>query len=248
MGSYMIAVSLVVITLNEEKNIKKCLDSAPFANEKIVIDSGSTDNTVQIAKKCGAKVIHHDWEGYGKQKSFAISCSSNNWILLLDADEFLSDELIKEIPKKLGDIENFAYELPIKQIFMGKICNYGRSLSWPVRLYDRSKGSYDLKNIHESFIPNGKVHRLNGYALHNSATTVTKRLDKIQRDVELEIQNNYSKSNLIQLLIDPFRYFVNIYIKKSGYKDGLEGFILSALFSYQIFSQHLAHLKKNLNS
>ena len=214
MDSYMIAVSLVVITLNEEKNIKKCLDSVPFATEKIVIDSGSTDKTIQIAKDCGAKVLHHDWEGYGKQKDFAISCSSNDWILLLDADEYLTDELIKEIPNKLKNSDYSAYHLPIKQIFMGKVCHFGKSVSWPIRLYDRTKGSYDLKNIHESFVSTGKTQHLQGYTLHNSATTILKRLEKIQRDVKLEVANSSSNPGFKQLIIDPIRYFLSIYLKQ----------------------------------
>src|SRR6218665_111492 len=129
----MFPVSLVVITLNEEKNIRKCLESVPFAAEKIVVDSGSSDRTKSIAEECGAKVIHHAWEGYGRQKQFAIECSSNDWVLLLDADEFLTDDLKTEIPQKLSNPTADAFELPIHQIFMNKLCNHGKAVSWPVR-------------------------------------------------------------------------------------------------------------------
>jgi glycosyltransferase involved in cell wall biosynthesis len=243
----MIEVTLVIIAFNEEQNVKKCLDSVSFTSEKIVVDSGSTDQTRQIAENCGAKVFRQNWLGYGKQKQFAIEKASNDWILLLDADEFLTEELNHEIFQMLSEnkLDSAAYRLPIKQIFMGKQLHFGRAVSEPIRFYNKKSGDYDLKNIHESFITSEKVGTLNGFAAHNSAVTIKERIDKIFRDTKLELEHSTSSPKLSDVFVSPFVYFFAQLLKKDALKDGIRGIILAGLFSFQIFLHNYLFYKKN---
>ncbi len=241
-------ISLVIITKNEEANIAACIQSCPFADEVIVVDSGSSDKTEEICKSLGAKFIFNAWPGYGKQKQFAIEQAKNDWVLSLDADEYLTPELSQEI-NRAQEFKFDSYKIPRKQIFMGAICHYGKSVDHPVRLFNRAKGSFDLKNIHESFISTGSVGDLHGFMMHNSGITVFERCKKIMRDLELEIQNNSDPSvSVINVMIDPIRYFLSYYIRHQGYKDGVAGYVMTALFAIQMFLQNAAQFEKNLKN
>lgn len=239
-------LSLVVITLNEEKNIKQCIQSVPFADEIIVVDSGSKDRTEEIAKSLNANFIFNKWPGYGKQKQFAIEQAQNDWVLLLDADEYLDTDLQNEIKEILNskDMKD-GYFLARKQIFMNKICQYGKSVDHPLRLVNKSKGQFDQKDIHESFVSNGITDYINGFIIHNSGITVLDRCKKIIRDLELEILNDHSKSiSKKEIFIDPFIYFFSYFVKKQGYKDGVPGFIMTGLFAIHIFLLNAARYEK----
>lgn len=242
-------ISLVIITLNEEKNIEKCILSAPFADEVIVVDSGSTDQTEAIAKRCKARFIFNSWPGYGVQKQFAIDQAKNDWVLLLDADEYLDEELKNEIKNLLSSGLAFdAYTLPRKQIFMNKECHFGKSVDHPLRLCNRKKGHYDLKNIHESFVTSGSIGELKGHMIHNSAVNVLDRCKKICRDLELELINNHNPNvGIKNIVLDPVRYFLSYYIKQQGFRDGLAGYVLTALFAIQMFLLNAAQFEKNLS-
>ncbi len=240
--------SLVVITKNEENNIGACLKSVPFADEVIVVDSGSTDRTKEIVEGLKARFIHNDWPGYGKQKQFALDKASHDWVLLLDADEYLDENLQAEIKSLLaGGPTEDAYRIPRKQIFMGKLCHYGKSVDHPVRLTNRRKGSYDLKNIHESFVTKGSLGTLKNFMIHNSGITVLDRCKKIMRDFELELQNNNSPDmTAAKVVFDPIRYFLSYYLRHQGYRDGFAGYVMTALFALQMFIQNAGQYEKNL--
>lgn len=243
-------ISLVVITKNEEKNIDKCLSSARFVDEIIVVDSGSTDRTGEIVKAHGGKFIFNPWPGYGLQKQFALEQATNNWVLLLDADEFLEADLAERIVR-LRDrgFDLDAYRLARKQVFMHRICHYGKSVDHPVRLVNKNVGAFDLKHIHESFISRGEVGSLEGFMIHHSGVSVLERCKKIMRDLELELANNNSPDvTAFKVVVDPVRYFLSYYFRHRGFKDGLPGFVMTMLFSIQIFLQNAGQLEKNLTS
>jgi glycosyltransferase involved in cell wall biosynthesis len=243
-----IKISLVVITLNEEINIENCLRSASFVDEIIIIDSGSTDRTGQIAQTYNARFIFNRWPGYGQQKQFAIEQASNDWVLLLDADEFLDVPLQEEIKELFKHELKFdAYTIPRKQVFMNKQCHYGKSIDYPIRLCNRKKGRFDLKNIHESFFTDGISGNLKNFMIHNSAVNVLDRCKKICRDIEIEIINNNNQSIKVKnIVIDPIRYFLSYFFKKKGYRDGVAGYILNVLFAIQIFLLNAAYYEKNM--
>ena len=118
-------LSAVIITLNEEKALPKCLESVSFADDIVVVDSGSTDRTVAIAEEYGARVIHQDWLGYGKQKQFAVEQASHDWVFCLDADEWVSDELASSIQDVFPDPEYYAYKSPRCNKFLGRWLRHG---------------------------------------------------------------------------------------------------------------------------
>jgi glycosyltransferase involved in cell wall biosynthesis len=242
-----ITIDLAVITLNEENTIKKCLDSVPFANQKYVIDSHSTDQTREIASTCGAQVIERDWPGYPKQKQFALDQCKADWILVLDADEWLTDDAVTEIKNVINNNHNYVgYEVPRYQIFMNNVLTTGKGVDYPLRLIKNGKAQYNDREIHEEIIPDGSVGRLKHGMEHLSSSTINERLDKMKRDVEMEMNETFSKEcNFKNMIISPCTYFLSYLIKKKTWKDGLPGIIWLALFSIQNFLIVARHFENN---
>lgn len=245
----MSTIDLAVITFNEEKTIKRCLESVPFATEKYVIDSRSTDNTREIANDCGAHVINRDWPGFPKQKQFALDQCKSDWILVLDADEWLTTEAVDEIKKIIILNENHVgYEVPRYQIFMDKVLTQGKGVDFPLRLIKNKKANYNDREIHEEIIPNGSISRLKAGMEHLSSVTINERLEKMKRDVEMEMNENFQKEcNFKNMIIAPTTYFLSYLIKKKTWKDGLPGIIWLALFSIQNFLIVARHYETSLN-
>ncbi len=237
--------SLVIITLNEEANIERCIKGVPNADEVIVVDSGSEDKTVEIAKAAGAKVIHQEWLGYGKQKQFAIDQARNDWVFLLDADEFINEEMAKSLDRNMNQDYYHAFRMPRKELFLGKALGHGRGFSNPVRFHRKSSGRMDDEEIHEQFITDKPIGDLDGFALHPSAPTVIDRLNKILRDTTLEKAHHSVEITWTRIWLDPIRYFLSNLIKRKSYLDGKEGVVLLALYSFQMFIQNIAFYEKN---
>ncbi len=238
--------SLVIITNNEQLNIERCIRSVPTASEVIVMDSGSTDKTVDLAKSCGAKVIHQDWLGYGRQKQFAIEQATHDWVLLLDADEFANKELNDSIMKAMTQEHYKAFHLPIQEFFMNKVLTRGRGVTDPVRFHRKSCGKINSEEIHEKFETDAPISSLEGYALHYSATTALDRLKKILRDAELESKHHHWDINPGQIFTSSLRYFFSYLLKKKTYEDGFEGIVLLILYTFQMFIQNVSQYEKKL--
>lgn len=237
------SLSLVVITLNEEKNIERCLKSVPFASEIIVVDSGSQDRTQEIAKSFGAKVFTEKFRGFGAQKNFAAQHTSNDWILSLDADEALSPELAEQIQHVLNSPEEQedAYSMPRLSFHMGRWIRHG---GWypdrQIRLYNKSRAKWDSQPVHEKIIA-ARVSKLPG-ALHHW----------VFRDLhhQIETNNRYSglgadrlveegwPFSLMKLLFKPWSKFLETYILKRGFLDGMPGFIIAVGAAYSVFLKY----------
>ncbi len=233
--------SLVIITLNEEKYIERCINSVPSASEVIVVDSGSTDQTTQLAKKCGAQVIHQDWLGYGKQKQFAIEQASHEWVLLLDADEFANVELLDSIDQAMNQDVYQAYHLPIREYFLGRELTQGRGITNPIRFHKKSAGKINSEEIHEKFVTDKPISELDGYCLHYSAPTVLERLKKILRDATLEKEHHHWEVTPRSIFLDPIRYFFSYLIKKKC----LQGWpcrhcSFKSLYVSNVYSKHFS--------
>ena len=222
-------ISAVIITGNEENNIKDCLKSVQWADEIIVVDSESTDKTFEIAKEYTDKVVIHKWEGYASQKTYAISLAKNDWILSLDADERVPENLAKEVLE--NDLSQYnGYFIKRDNYFLGKIirgCGWGNDMQ--LRLFKKSETKLSDRMVHEKFIVNGNVSTLKNSFSHYSYTNLKDAFIKINNYSTLEANEKAaSKSvNLFTLLLSPPIYFLHHFIIRQGFIDGVYGLIIS---------------------
>jgi glycosyltransferase involved in cell wall biosynthesis len=226
-------ISISIITLNEEKNIARCLRSVAWADEIIVVDSGSNDGTVEIAKTLGAKVIHNDWRGFSEQKEFALRNCTNEWVLSLDADEEVSAELKEEIMKTLQEEPSFdGFYIPRKTFFNGKwIKSCGWYPGFQLRLFKKSVTKLTDRKVHEGFVVAGKVGYLKGDLLHYTHFDLKSTFAKINNYSTLEAEEKYAtkKSGPLNFILNPLAAFLQHYILRRGFSDGVEGLLISIL-------------------
>ena len=237
----MSTLGVALITLNEEKNIEQCLSSVSSADEIVVVDSHSTDRTVAIAQRCGAKTIVRDFQGYSKEKQFAVDQLETDWILALDADERLTEELQQEVSATIARRDALdAYELRRTQVFMARYLRYGRGIDHPLRLFRKGKARYDGQVLHESIVCDGTIGRLSAALIHYSSSAVADRLNKIRNEIsrELALRPRSAPVSKKELFCNPPIYFLSYMIKKSVWRDGVPGVTFHLLFALQILLQH----------
>lgn len=230
-------LSVVVITLNEEKDLPRCLGSVrELASEVIVVDSGSTDKTIQIAKKFGARVYFRKFDTYSNQKNFAASKAGGEWILSIDADEEISPELRKEIEDAIYSNEFDAYTIPRKNIIFGRFIRYTRwqpELDRHIWLWKRGKGRW-VGDVHEEVEVDGRVGRLKNPKIHYQYETVKEFLDMMNRYSELEASQKVKEGvgfSYLQVFVQPVYNFLVRYFYRLGFLDGWRGFVLSYLMA-----------------
>ena len=228
-------LSVTIITLNEEDNIKRCLDSIKeIANEIIVVDSGSTDKTVEIAKKYGIKVYERKFDNYSNQKNYAAEKTTGDWILSLDADEKINTELAEEIKKAIKTTNYSAYSIPRKNIILGKWIKYTRwqpELDRHVWLWRKGRGKW-LDEVHEELAVDGEVGRLKNAKVHYQYKKVSDFMDMMNRYSELDAGQRVKKGvkfSYFKFFLDPIYNFLVRYIYRWGFLDGWRGFVLSYL-------------------
>lgn len=226
-------LTLAVITLNEEKNIERCIRSVPFAAETIVVDSGSTDATVEKAKSLGAAVHHNKWPGYGAQKAFAAAMASGDWILSLDADEWLSPELAEEIRGVVEGGEPGVFSMPRLSYFLGRPIRHG---GWfpdrQTRLYSKGGAEWDPgESIHESLKAGLPVRRLNGVIFHEPFASVKEQVEVNFKYAGLLAERKYAAGRRVKsqawIAFRTLVKFAENYFWKAGFLDGLPGFIIA---------------------
>ena len=222
-------LSVTIITLNEERRIGKCIKSVSFADEIIVVDSGSQDRTVEIAEQAGARVIHQDWLGYGRQKQFAVEQAINDWVLCLDADEWLSPELLQSIQSVLEHPEFRAYQFPRRNRFMGRWLRHGEGYpDWSLRLFDRNHAHWSEDEVHEKVVPDVDVGKISGDLMHESEETLQQYLEKQDRYVTLQAQTivDQGKISIVtRMVISPIVRFIKFYLIRLGILDGIPGLL-----------------------
>lgn len=230
------SLSVLILAKNEEKNIRDCIKSAQFADEVIIIDDYSSDNTVKIAQELGARVCQRAMNGnWGAQQTFAIEQATTNWIFFLDADERITDALEKEIVQAVKQNELYAYEVPRLNYVMDKALRHG---GWypdygyhlVPRLDVRVEGL-----VHPQFVHNYPVRRLRSPITHYTYSSWEHYLNKLNLYTKLAAEKNFQKGKranfFFDIMIRPFVAFFKMYILKSGWRDGKIGFIL-AVFHY----------------
>ena len=225
-----IVVSAVIITLNEERHLGPCLDSLRWVDEIVVVDSGSTDRTRDLAKQAGARVLFKEWPGYGAQKNFGFDQARGEWVLIVDADERVSGDLAEEIQARLakGALGVHAgYDVPRRNYFFGRWLRWaGAYPDRQIRLIRRGAARYNDLALHEHLLVDGEVGHLSGYLVHEAARTVAERLAKVNRHTDSAAIETSKKRRWVRwwdLVIRPAVIFGKLYILKQGFRDGLAG-------------------------
>ncbi len=225
--------SVVLITLNAAPQLEACLQSVKFAGEIVVVDSGSRDNTEAIALKYGARFISQDWLGFGPQKQFAVAQASNDWVLCLDADERVSENLHASIAAVLSRPEHHAYRMPRSNRFMGRYLRHGEGYpDWSLRLFDRRHARWSDDAVHEKVLTGCEVGTLRGDLLHDSAEDLGTYLDKQNRYTSLQaaaLHQAGRRAHLAQLIFSPTVRFVRFYFFRLGMLDGVAGLVHIAI-------------------
>ena len=240
----MASLSVIVITKNEERNIADCLESVKWANEIVVVDCGSGDETVELARRYSQKVYVKPWEGYAESKNFALQQCTGDWIFWLDADERVTTELGKEIQDLLGqDITAVVgFEVPRRAYFLGKwIRHCGWYPGYVLRLFRNGSGRWSEKRVHEHLEIEGKSSRLISDLVHYTDPNLWHYFDKFNRYTTLaadDLTAEGERFRLSQLIVRPVWQFVRMYVIKMGFLDGLQGFILCVLSSCYVFTKY----------
>jgi glycosyltransferase involved in cell wall biosynthesis len=238
-----VRLSAAVIAMNEEDKIGACLDSLSFADEIVVVDSGSTDRTVEIARLKGAKVVHHDWEGHIQQKNFAITQTTGEWVLSLDADERVSARLRGEILRVLENPAADGYAIPRLVFYMNR---WIRRCGWyperKTRLFRRGLGTWAGENPHDRLDVAGRVGNLDGDIYHLSFDSISDHLRTIDNFTEIAARERVAKgerAGMVSILLRPPATFVKMYFLKLGFLDGAPGFVASGLSAYHVFCKYV---------
>ncbi|NII10824.1 glycosyltransferase family 2 protein [Oleiagrimonas sp. C23AA] len=239
-------ITLVVMTYNEASNIARCLDSVPFAGEKLVVDSGSTDQTVEIARAHGARVVHQDWLGFGPQRNFATTQCSYPWILALDADEYLSpqlaDEMTRRLPELMASSLAAAY-LRRTTLFMGAPMRWYRPMlgELKARLYHRDRARWSDVRVHESLRFDGESMTFDHVFNHLHNPTLVHKGLKVLRYSELKARDWAEKARKPRMWDIPLVYlsaFTKDYLFRRACLDGWRGFIVAqTAASYAVYKR-----------
>lgn len=229
-------LSVAIITKNEEANLPRTLESVRWANEIVVVDSGSTDRTVEIASAFGAKVSREEWRGFGKQKNLAIEHCTGDWVLSLDADEVVSKALAQEIKQLLEKTpEVDAYFVPRRNLFLGRWMKHGGY--WPdpkLRLFRKDAAWFEERAVHETVQYSCPARALRGDLIHDAYPTLENYIEHMNRYSTLgagqAVTKNKTSRNLLafvwNVLLNPAATFFYNYILRLGFLDGREGLLL----------------------
>ena len=236
-------ITATIITLNEERNIARSIESLRCCDEILVVDSGSIDRTVELAEKLGARVIESPWHGYATQKNYAAEQACNDWILSLDADEALSESLEGEIwtLKKKGPNHD-AYTVPRLAQYLGRwILHCGWYPDRKVRLYHRAKAKWVGDFVHESVHVNGRVGHLESNLLHFTCDSLSEHIKTMDRYTTLaaeELVSRKEKIYLRNMILDPAWTFSKTYFFQRGFQDGLEGLTIAYMAALYTFLKY----------
>jgi glycosyltransferase involved in cell wall biosynthesis len=232
-------LSVTVITKNEAANITAALESVRWADEIVVVDSESTDETVALARTRTDRVVVRPWSGYVAQKNFAASLASHDWVLSLDADERVTPALAQEIQATLASPAHQAYRMPRVTWHLGR---WIRTTDWypddQLRLYDRRRGRWTGQYVHEAVTVDGSVGRLRGEIEHFAYRDISEHLETIDRYTTYaarQMKESGRHAGLLQIAGHPPLAFLRNYIARGGIRDGVPGLIISSLNAYYVF-------------
>ncbi len=246
-----IPVSAYVITYNEEKDIRQCLESLKDFDEIIVVDSFSTDGTLSICREFTDKIHQRPWPGFKEQFAYAMSLTRNAWVFSLDADEVASPELLAELRRIFdgGEVEGVAgYYISRMTYYMGRWIRHG---SWypdyKLRLFQKGAGRYEGENPHPRVVVAGRTKRLDGKILHYSMRSFSDHLRTLDRYTDIYADNQMAASSsfsLSSMLFRPAFRFLKSYILKAGFRDGMPGLIIAVTSAFTVFARYVKFWEK----
>jgi glycosyltransferase involved in cell wall biosynthesis len=233
-------LSVTVITKNEATDLGAALESVRWADEIVVVDSGSSDDTVTIARQFTDRVVVRDWAGYAAQKNLAAALARHDWVLSLDADERVTAALAGDIRRVLADAPpHRAYRMPRVTWHLGR---WLRSTDWypdsQLRLYDRTAARWTGAYVHESVAVDGSIGALTGELQHYAYRDIADHLETIDRYTTLAAQQMYDggrRAGLVRLAGHPPLAFLRNYLARGGFRDGAAGFVVSVMNAYYVF-------------
>lgn len=238
-------ISIAVITLNEEDNIGRCLESVQWADDVLVVDSGSEDRTVEIAEKHGARVLHRDWGGFRDQKQFATDQAQHDWILNLDADEWLDSTLQAQVQSVLSDPPDATHSYRFNRLshYMGTWIRFGSWYpEWIIRLFNRTETEWDGREPHVHVNPTEHVHKLDGHLRHLPYESVTDHLDHINTYTSTMAQEAHEEgeqSSPLEATVHAFVAWIKDYWLKLGIRGGWVGFVNSVFHAFYTFMKYI---------
>ena len=249
-------LSVAIITLNAASQLEACLQSARFADEIVVVDSGSTDGTQALAERHGARVIQQDWLGFGPQKQFAVEAARHDWVLSLDADERVTPALQMAIESALEIGQNsastaaapHAFRFPRCNRFLGRYLKHGEGYpDWSLRLFNRRHARWSDDAVHEKVVSDGTIGTLAGDLLHDSAESLSSYLTKQNRYTSLAADMALAagkRSSVGRVALSPLVRFVKFYFVRQGFRDGLPGFVHIAIGCFNSMIKYAKMLER----
>ena len=238
------SVSVIIITRNEEANIARCLASVSWADEIVVVDSGSSDRTVEIARGFTPLVFSEAWRGFGPQKALALSRATRDWVLSLDADEWVTDELAAELHAiAAAPAAAEAYRLPRRSSFCGRFLKH--SGWWPdyvIRFFRRGAAEFSADLVHERLIVKGRTATLQHPLLHESHRSPEHALEKINLYSTLAAREMHAqgrRASLVAATVKALWAFFATYVLRAGFLDGREGFLVAVATAEGTFYRYV---------
>jgi glycosyltransferase involved in cell wall biosynthesis len=239
----MIPVSVVIVTRNEEKNIGDALESVKDFEDIVVVDSFSEDRTVEICKKYTYRVYQHEWQGYAKQKQMAVDYAEKPWVLILDADERVTQRLKSEIMEEIKNASFSGFYIPRKNFFLGKWIRHGGwRPDYTLRLFLKDMAFIEDRKVHEKVVVKGKVGYLKNPLEHYTYRTVSDYIKKMDRYSTLsaeELREKGVNPGMITMVVHPLSTFFKMFFLRGGFMDGIHGLILAILYSYYTLLKYL---------
>jgi glycosyltransferase involved in cell wall biosynthesis len=237
-------VSASIICKNEEHNIEECLRSVAWCDEIVVVDSGSTDRTVELARRHTDKVVFHEWPGYVAQKNFALDQTTGEWVICLDADERCTPELRQAVERELPGADGLAgFEVRRHVKYLGRWINHGGWYpDWKLRVVRKGKARWGGVDPHDKLIPEGPVRRLDADLHHFTYRDFAHQIRIINHfsDVVLaEYLKQGKRPSVFQALVHPPWKFFECYVWKLGFLDGFPGFVIAAGSAFYIFARYV---------
>ena len=245
-------ISVAIITKDEEHNIRDCLESVRWADEVVVVDNGSTDDTLKICREYRVQVYEEEWKGYSGQKNSAIGKARNEWVLSLDADERVTPDLREEIAGALDENSSVdGYFIARKNFFLGRwIKHCGWYPDFNLRLFRKSRGRFAERTVHEKVKVRGRTANLRYPLMHETYRSLSEFFQRMDRYSTLAAREMYQegrKSGFYDIFFRPPFTFLQMYILRAGFLEGYSGFLLSSLYSIYTFAKYtkLKELKES---